>query len=314
MDSLAYPIFTLVSMFVRSQFNLVMDDAYTRFVNATILIAGAVEVTYLIRFGFLIAFEKATDDVKSPNINELLYHGATLALLIALIKHGKAPLDFLISLRQMIIEGFTGKTMAGGEQVAQSLFIMDSAFTVSNIINSVKVGPADSGVKATAVNLALMAEVSPQITAGIMLLLNECLARVGMALLPLMVYAGFYPQTRALFEVWFQYTFALVIQMATLAITVKLAAEVTAIFVGATTVLFAASALTTGVIGSYIISELQQSVVQFGFGMTLTTLTIWFPSNAGSYAGRALYSSTTRVLVGGAVTKAPPVAPKKFIA
>jgi hypothetical protein len=294
MDSLAYPIFSLVSGLVRYSFNEVMDAAYLRFVSSVAVIAVGVETLNMIYFGYLIMFGHTVSvNMGRPTLQKFMYRAGFMAFMLHIIKTDQTPLDLLLAFRSVLLEGLTGDFKPAGEQAAFGLSLMDAAFSSTNIANATIQIEDKSSLKTIAINLSLFAQVAPQISAGVMLLLNEMLVRVGMALCPLMVYAALYDCTRNMFIKWFQYMLGLTIQMGVLALVTMLAAGVTAAFA----VMFNAMVLTnhqSALIGSYYISHLQQSVMQAGLSVTLMVLLIWFPSNAGCFGGTVLYGKTTR--------------------
>jgi hypothetical protein len=299
MDSFSFPIFTFISAFVRFEFNHAMDAAYGRFVHSISLIAVGIEVVFLTRYAFLIAFNKNTSvETRGPNLRELMYHACIFMFMLAMIEMGKLPLEVLMAFREMLTSGLTGSDTPAGKQAAMGLYLMDLAFSSLNVVHSTAITNDDSAKsKETTVMLGLAAQVSPQIMGSVMLLVNEMIVRVGMALCPLMVYFWFYDATRAIALRWFQRMVGFSMQMATLAIMVTLSAGVvTAYSLTFTAFVIATRLLPPGV--GYYISELQESVISASLGFTLTLLFIWFPHNAGLYGGDGLYAGTSSFRVG----------------
>ncbi len=299
MDSFAFPIFTFVSSFIRHEFNQVMDEAYLRFVHSISLITASIEIVFLIRYAYLIAFEKNTSvETRTPNLRELIYHLCIFMFMIATIEVGKLPLEVLMSFRELLTSGLTGDSDPAGKQAAQGLFLMDVAFSSLNVVSSVAVSNDNwSEQKQTAVMLSLAAQVSPQIMGSVMLLVNEMLVRIGMALCPLMLYFWFYDGTRDIAKRWVQLMLGFSLQMAAMAIAVTLSAAVAGTFV----VAFAAFVLASHLAPmgtAYYISELQESVINASLGFILTMLLLWFPHNASVFSGDALYSGTTSFRLG----------------
>lgn len=273
-----------------------MDQAYLNFVSSVVHIAVGVEVLYIINFGYCIMFGKAINSsIGTPSIEKLLYHLFFTGFIVALISVDKTPLDLLSGFRSMLLQGLTNSSEPAGQQVADGLSKMHAAFVLSNALTSLTHTQNTSDLGVTSINLALMTEVSPQITASVMLLINELMVKIGMALCPLMIYAALYQSTKNLFNRWLVYMLGLTIQMGILAITTVIAAKVTGIFLGTFTTLALVSRVTQGV---YFISELQQSAIQAGFSMIITTLLLWFPSNAGTFGGAKLYDKTTKSSLG----------------
>jgi hypothetical protein len=301
MDTFSYPIFSLISAFVRHGFNEVMDAAYLRFVASVAAIATGVEMMRFIYFVYLMMFGKvASVGMGKMTLQKLMYHLVFVAFMMSIIKTDRTPLDLLMAFRGMLLEGLTGDSAPAGQQAALGLFLMDAAFATSNLVTALSHTIDEPELATTTFNLVLMSQVSPQISAGIMLMLNEMMVRIGMALCPLMVYAALYESTRSFFMRWAQVMFGLTIQMGALAITTLLAAGVTTVFVS-TLNAFSLLHNQTAVVGGHLISELQQSVMQAAFGTVITLLLIWFPSNAGEFAGVKLYEKTHKAAVG--VTK-----------
>lgn len=296
MDSLSYPIFVFISSLIRYEFNVVMDQAYLNFVSSVVHIAVAVEVIYVIHFGYCIMFGKAINaSIGTPSIEKLLYHLFFTGFIVALISVDKTPLDLLSGFRGMLLQGLTNSSEPAGQQAANGLSTMHTAFVISNALTSLTHAQNTSDLAVTNISLALMTEVSPQITASIMLLINELMVKIGMALCPLMIYAALYQNTKNLFNRWLIYMVSLTIQVGVLALTTVIAAKVTGIFLGTFTPFALASRATQG---AYFISELQQSAIQAGFGMTITALLIWFPNNAAAFGGSKLYDKTTKSSLG----------------
>lgn len=293
MDPLSYPIFLFISNIIRHEFNLVMDQAYLNFTSTVVHIVAAVEVIYIMNFGYSIMFGKAINaSIGTPSIEKLLYHLVFTGFIIGLISHDKTPLDVLFALRGLLLEGLTHSSQPAGEQAANGLSAMNTAFALNTALSSLMYTDPPSALNITNLNLSLMTQVSPQITAAIMLLINEMMVRIGMALCPLMLYAAVYVGTRFIFNRWLMYMVGLSIQMGILAITTHIAAKVTTVFLSIMTT------LTLSNDENYFISELQQSFMQAGFGMSLTLLLLWFPSNAGSFGGTKLYEKTTKSSLG----------------
>jgi type IV secretion system protein VirB6 len=297
-DSLSYPIFLLISNFVRHEFNVVMDQAYLNFISSVVHIAVAVEVVYIINFAYSIMFGRAISaSIGTPSVESLLYHLVLTSFIIGVITTDKTPLDILFAVRSLLLEGLTGSNKAGGEQVADGLLNMNLAFAASNVLTAFT-HQTVSNLSTTSVNLALMSQVSPQISASVMLLINEMMVRIGMALCPLVIYAALYERTRGLFTRWLMYMVGLTIQMGALAVTTVLAARVSYGFLAALNALVLTSRASSINSNLFYISDLQQSVMQAGFGMILSALLIWFPSNAGSFGGVKLYEKTSKSSVG----------------
>jgi type IV secretory pathway VirB6-like protein len=267
-----------------------------------LILAAAFEVVFLIYFGYLIAFGKATDGIKTPNLNSLLYHMFTFIFMIGMLREINTILNFILSFRDMLVGGllygteFPSGTLAGKRSEFQ-LDKMAGYFAALNLVQAFTV-PNDlsNSLSQTSVMLSLGADVAPQIMGGIVLLLNDMLVRIGMSISPLMIYLAFHNSTRNRFKAWLERMFGLALQGAVLALTLQLAANVTGIFA----VAFAAFVTTTRSFPaiSPFVSELQISVIRAGFGFVLTTLIVWFPANAGSFCGRSLYAVTTRVNLG----------------
>lgn len=305
MDPLAYPIFKFVSSLVRQDFNQIMNQGTTILAGHVLILAAAFEVIFLIYFGFLIAFGKATDSIKSPNLNSLLYHMFTFIFMIGMLREINTILNFILSFRDMLVSGLlvgaegTPGTLAGDRSQSQ-LDLMAAAFVALNVAQAFTT-PNDlsTSLSQTSVMLSLGADVAPQIMGGIVLLLNDMLVRIGMSISPLMIYLAFHNATRSRFKAWLERMFGLSLQGAVLALTLQLAVKVTLAFGGAFTIfLGTARSIQPSSIFYYYVSELQISVIRAAFGFVLTTLIVWFPANAGSFCGRSLYAVTTRVNLG----------------
>jgi hypothetical protein len=301
MDTLAYPIFSLISAYVMYGYKEVMDGAGERLSHALILIALGVETLYIAHYGLLIMLQKSTEEVPNPSLRDLLYHCVNVVVVLFFLNSGIQITDFVLALRAMVIEGFTGKPDPGGEQVANSLVAMDVLFGISNMVNSVDMKDVSGPLKNTAISLAIVAEVAPQLVGGIMLLMNELIVRTGIALFPLAFYSLLYKNTMDFFSTWFKMMFAASFQMGILVVTISICVKVTAGFLLTLTGFLAAEKLTSGV-GGYIVSELQESVIQAGFGITLTALMAWVPSNAAMFAGTMVNAGVTKSGIGMPVT------------
>jgi hypothetical protein len=285
MDTLGYPIFNVISGLIRKDFFNQMDNAYLRMVDSVVIIALLIETFFIIRAGYIIMGNKTTEDEKNPDLQELTYHalvvcGALFWLKESTIETG--PLSFIIALKSMMIAGLTGKDDSGGHVVAQALSEMSNAFAVGNMVNSVDVSADAPAIKSTLISLSLVSQVAPQVTGGLLLLFNEMMVRIGMAIFPLVAYAALYKTTRDIFMTWLGLMAALAFLMAAAAVTTVLAAEVTVRFVAG----FAGIvALHQAGVGDYVISELQQSLIQSGFGFTITLVMLNFPVNVANFAG-----------------------------
>lgn len=299
MDPLSYPIFKFISGLVISEFNGIMEQATTKLANNVLILAGGVETIYLMYFGFLLAFGKATDGIKTPNIRFLLYHMCTFMFMIGMLSQIDMVSEFIFSFRKMLISGLLKSNDLAGEISTGHLDKMYMMFAGLETAQAF-ITPTDlsSGLKQTSLMLSLGADVAPQIMGCIVLLLNDMLARIGMSLTPLMVYLAFYKSTRPSFNRWLQRMFGLAMQAAALALILHAAEKVTEAYVGMFAALLGLEFAASKIPGmAFFISEFQQSVMQAGFGFTLTCLMVWFPANAGSFC-IGLYAVTTRVNLG----------------
>jgi hypothetical protein len=286
MDTLAYPIFSIMSEFFRTAFFKIMDEGYLRMVKSIVSIAVVIETFVIMRNGYIIMGRKSTEDEKNPDLEELLYHALVVCGTIAFLKTDTGPLDFLLGIKTMLIEGLTGSPTPGGKQVAESLLRMDTAFSFGNLYNSTSLSNSGGGIKSTLITISLTSQVSPQLVAGLLMMFNEMMVRVGIALFPMVAYAALYKTTRDIFMTWLGLMLSLGILMAACAVTTKLAAEVTVAFVlGFGGMLVAQRLLPPG---SPTISELQQSLIQGGFGFTIMVMLLQYPINVANFAGSYL--------------------------
>jgi hypothetical protein len=303
MDTMSFPIFSVVSAFIRFGFDKYMDPAYDRLVDSIFIIALAIELAYITHYGIMIVIQKSSENVAVPNLRELLYHVVTVMVVLALLKSGKAPLDALMGLRMMVVGSFTGDyENPGGMQFNGFLVLLDTAMSAMNIVNaSTVVSSGDApAMESTAVTLALVSDVAPQIAAGIMLLMNELMVRVGMALFPIFFYALLYSVSRSMFFTWFNLMFSAAVQMGVSIILIKLAAELTWIFVSLLGTLQLAQNFSP--VGTYYFSQMQQSLVQACFGVILSTLLFWVPTNMASYVGTIINNGMLKQNIGAPVT------------
>jgi hypothetical protein len=292
----------LISAYVLHGFKVVMDGAATKLLTSITTIALVVEMMYVTHYGYLILLQKSTEAVPNPGINDLLYHCVIVIVVLSMLKSGLDLTTLLLAFRGMVIEGFTGDTMPGGQQVAKSLGQMDAAFGVSNMIQAYSYSDTSPTLKNTAIALAVVAEIAPQLVGGVMLMFNELMVRLGMALLPLVVYCLLYKSTKQFFATWFNMMFSASLQMGVLAVTVAISVKITVIFLGLFNAFLIAQGLTSGV-GLYVVSELQESLIHASLGMTLTSLMVWVPANAAAFAGTILTGGLTKSGIGSAVTQ-----------
>jgi hypothetical protein len=283
MDALAYPIFSGLSATIRTLFFETMDLAYDEMLRSVVKIAVLIETIFIIRAGYIILSRKTSEDEKNPDVQELLYHLTVVCAVLAFLKTGRSSLDFIIGLKTMLIAGLTGITgMSGGQQMDASLAAMNLAMSLGAALSRID-STYTSELKATMITLALNFTVSPPITGALLLLFNELMVRLGVALFPLAAYAALYKSTRDIFNTWVGLMAALGVLMATSAVTIKVMTVVTTAFV---TFFVTLQAITSKLpVGSWYISEIQQSVIQAGFGFTLTIVILNFPVNAAAFVG-----------------------------
>ncbi|MEN9911792.1 MAG: hypothetical protein RI956_236 [Pseudomonadota bacterium] len=285
MDPLAYNIFSIISAVIRGQFFTRMDLAYINMVNAISLIAVSIETIVIMRYGFVILARETTEDERNPDVQELLYHLLVVCGVLALLRAGRAPLDFIMALRTMLITGFTGIERPGGQQIDESLVALNAIMTVGNILSSLNSTYVNS-LKSSLLTMALTFTVSPQITGALLMLFNEVMTRFGMALFPLAAYAALYKTTRDVFTTWIGLMLSLGVLMAASAVTVAVMVNVTGAFVGLFSATSLASAfISNGTVGGFVLSEIQQAIIQSGFGFTLTIIILNFPVNAANFVG-----------------------------
>jgi hypothetical protein len=286
MDPLAYTIFSILSASIRTLFFTRMDQAYTDMVAAISLIAVSIETIVIMRYGFIILGRQTSEDERNPDVQELLYHLLVVCGVLALLRSGRAPLDFIMALRTMLISGFTGiDDRPGGQQMDVSLNLLNAAITSGNIASSINSTYVNS-LKSSLLTMALTFTVSPQITGALLLLFNEVMTRFGMALFPLAAYAALYKTTRDVFTTWVGLMLSLGVLMAVSAVTVAIMVDVTLAFVGIFSANSLASAfISNGTVGKFVLSEIQQAIIQSGFGFTLTIIILNFPVNAANFVG-----------------------------
>jgi hypothetical protein len=285
MDPLAYTIFSGISAMIRGLFFTRMDQAYINMVDAIGLIAVSIETVVIMRYGFVILSRQTSEDERNPDVQELLYHLLVVGGVLALLKSGTAPLDFIMALRTMLISGFTGIEEPGGKQMQDSLNLLNTAITTGNIFSSINSTYVNS-LKSSLLTMALTFTVSPQITGLLLMLFNEVMTRFGMALFPLAAYAALYKTTRDVFTTWVGLMLSLGVLMAVSAVTIQIMLKVTWAFVGVFAInSVGLASFRTGTVGSFVLSDLQQAIIQSGFGFTLTIIILNFPVNAANFVG-----------------------------
>lgn len=302
MDTLSYTIFTLVSAGIRFYINKQMTIAYQNLVDVIGSIALIIETLYIMHYGYLIAFQKSTDSVPAPSVFDLIRHAAIVLIILAFIKIDSLAFDALMALRQMVIGSISGDYVTkAGQQVANNLLGIDLAYSAHNILQSTVVEDAPD-FQQTSMVLSIIAEASPQIVAGILLLMNEITISVGMALFPLALYTTIYKITDSFFGTWFDTMLAATVQMAILVVLSKIVAAVTVVFL---TAIVGISALAdiSPVGGGVIIPHLQRSIIEAGFGMLMTMMFAWLPAQAATFSGKLINSGTTKGNLGGVMTK-----------
>ncbi len=302
MDSLAYSIFSLISAYVRAIVNKQMTIAYQNLVDVITSIALLIETLYIMHYGYLIAFQKSTDSTPSPSVRDLIRHAVIVIIILAFIKIDSLAFDALMALRQMVVGSITSDyvTTAGG-QVALKLFAIDLAYGANNLLQTTVVEDAPD-FQQTSMVLSIIAEASPQIVAGILLLMNEITISVGMALFPLALYATIYKITDSFFGTWFDTMLAATVQIAILVVLTSIVAQITPLFLGAiVSVNYLADHGPVG--GGIIIPHLQRSIIEAGFGMLMTMMFAWLPAQAASFSGKLINSGTTKGNLGGVMTK-----------
>ncbi len=341
MDSFAYPIFQLISTLILSGYSAVVDPAIAKFGTSIMIIALGIETMYIAHYGYIIILQKSTEAVPNPSLRDLLYHVIIVIIVLHYVKTDvDSALGLVKALRRMIIDGLTGAmqtspgewstgnlinpnssgdlTLLGlppisvltttipGRKIAIELGLMNAAFAASNLLTMAPVmKDVSAPLQTTAFIMALISDVSPQITAGIIFLINELMIKTGLALFPLALYCMLYKVTREFFHSWLNMMFAASIQMAVLIVTITICTKVTISFLAILATLSAggiASHYMSSTVGSYVISELQESVIQAGFGITLTALIAWVPANSANFAGTLLTAGTTKSGVGMAMS------------
>lgn len=302
MDTLAYTIFTLVSAGIRFYINKQMTIAYQNLVDVVTSIALVIETLFIMHYGYLIAFQKSTDSTPSPSLRDLIRHAVIVLMILAFIKIDSLAFDTVMAFRQMVIGSISGDYVTrAGQQVANNLFAIDAFYGVHNLLQSTVVEDAPD-FQQTSMVLSIIAEASPQIVAGILLLMNEITISVGMALFPLALYATIYKITNSFFGTWFETMLAATIQMAILVVLSGIVANVTGIFLTAI-VAISQLAEVTPVGGGIIIPHLQRSIIEAGFGMLMTMMFAWLPAQAATFSGKLINAGTTKGNLGGVMTK-----------
>jgi TrbL/VirB6 plasmid conjugal transfer protein len=302
MDTLAYTIFTLVSAGIRYVVNQQMTIAYQNLVDVISSIALVIETLFIMHYGYLIAFQKSTDSVPAPSVFDLIRHAAIVLIILAFIKIDSLAFDALMALRQMVIGSISSNYVTkAGQQVAHNLSLIDGAYGTYNVLQTTVVEDAPD-FQQTSVVLSIIAEASPQIVAGILLLMNEITISVGMALFPLALYATIYKLTNSFFGTWFETMLAATVQMAILVVLSNIVASVTPIFLAAI-VGVSQLADSAPVGGGVIIPHLQRSIIEAGFGMLMTMMFAWLPAQAATFSGKLINAGTTKGNLGGVMTK-----------
>jgi type IV secretion system protein VirB6 len=280
MDPAAFPLFLLISNYVRSQFDSLMSSAFAG-VIADIAGFSFVAVSLWVMYrGFQIAAGN-----ERANMTDFVYKSGKIVLIVALINAaiaGNTGLqDLVFGIRSQIITAVTGNTTAGGQQVEDGLQIINLSFAAGELLGGIIDGDTAAnggGLKGTAVGFALAGQASPQIAAGVLLLINEMSIRIGILLLPLFLFFLIFEKTQDLFYSWARTMIGSFFNLAILALTIGIAAGLVPIFVAAMLALAAAGAATNS-----ILSEIQGTVLQAGFGVLLTALIFTIPFIAGKY-------------------------------
>jgi hypothetical protein len=97
--------------------------------------------------------------------------------------------------------------------------------------------------------------------------------------------------------------FSASIQLSVSLVLIKAATIITGVFVAIFTGLSGAGLLAgSASVGGAVISELQASVIQAGFGLTLSALLFWVPTNMASFAGKIINDSVLKQSLGTPVT------------
>ncbi|MEN9912512.1 MAG: hypothetical protein RI956_956, partial [Pseudomonadota bacterium] len=302
MDTLAYTIFTFVSAGIRYVVNKQMTIAYQNLVNVVTSIALVIEILFITHYGYLIAFQKSTDSTPSPSVRDLIRHAVIVLMILAFIKIDSLAFDTVMAFRQMVIGSMSDDYVTkAGQQVANNLSAIDIAYGAHNLLQTTVVEDSPD-FQQTSMVLSIIAEASPQIVAGILLLMNEITISVGMALFPLALYATIYKITDSFFGTWFETMLAATIQMAILVVLSNIVAKVTVLF------LLAIAAITKAadfapVGGGVVIPHLQRSIIEAGFGMLMTMMFAWLPAQAATFSGKLINAGTTKGNLGGVMTK-----------
>lgn len=300
MNPLAYSIFDLISQFIRYSFNSQLQIAYTNMVNIVVYIVVGVETIYILHYGYLIAFQKSTDDVPEPSVRDLIYHAVVVMIVLAFIKRDSGALDTIMAFRQMIIDAITGNNEKGGQQVAVNLREIDLSYILHSFFQPTMIeDPPDSNQ--TALILSIVAENSPQIISGVLLLMNEITVTIGMALFPLALYCNLYNKTSDFFGHWFDIMLGATIQISIIALLTGIVAKITPVFLAALTIFSIASKYVPS--GYSFMPELQRTLIECGFGMLMTMMLAWLPAQAATFSGKLINAGTTKGNLGNVLTK-----------
>ena len=310
MDPLAYPIFLFISAKVTSKFDAFTAAAYTNNANLVMGIGAAILTTW-----FMIKGYKYAHNPRGEPMSEFFFKVGKIAIITGFISAaagGNMQLqNGVFQVRQAIMEsvGCAGAFCSniGSQRVYSDLSTMNTTLGLATVFASDS--KTESHTKSTAMNLSLVGSASPQITAGILLLLNEIGIRIGFFLLPFMLFALIFDMTKDLFFSWLRHMMGAMMYLVLLSATVAIATAITIDFMIAKT----AIELAGSIIGESVLSELQESLMQAGFGLMMTALIVTIPSMANRYFGGAIegqaFNSFSGMRSGGGPSAPPPGSP-----
>ena len=278
MDPLAYPIFNLMAATIASSFDSAAWLAYGSNASAVMGVAGAIFACLLINTGLKIVMG-ARDVTITDFFMLICKFGVILGFVGAAASNNTEATVAVFGTRDLLVKAISDKSGAG--DVYSELGQMNAAFAVAGAVNPDP--KADPAAKSAALNMSLIGQAAPVILGATITLLNEIAFRIGLMLMPFAIFALGFNMSKDLFFSWFRHMLGLSVSMALLCITITIAKNVTLAFV--------AAMVGGGLIGGDVISELQQGMMNAGYGVVLSILIVSVPAMGHKFVSGAMESN-----------------------
>jgi type IV secretion system protein VirB6 len=284
MELIGYFFFSLISRYIDREFFLLSETINENLARG-ILPAIIVFVTIHFMFsGMRIAMGDST-----VNMRELLFRTLKITAMVSIIStsmfYSTTLQNTILGVRTDITNAFhTGAGANIYEQIDKSLDNMAMGIAVvDGISTGSDVGLSES--KGRALTLSLIGQASPPMIGGLLLLINEIGLRIAIMLAPLFLTAFMFKRTEDMFYTWLRFMVGSMFSLGVFSMAVAIMSDLTVKFGLAITAIKAAMYAASAFGIDANLPQLNESVMQAGFGVVMSVMLMVVPFIVNKFFG-----------------------------